>query len=327
MEKRNSRNNTQDTTLERNYLQKWQFLIAEYEDVKAGRHAVFKRVGDFYNYHQTCSQTFRKYYNRYLQEGCNPQALLPQKRGPRWKSRRTPPEIEAKALRYRELGNNRYEIAAILRERDNITLSPSTIYRICKRHGKGRITHSMVTEKRRIIKNKMGELGHIDLHQLSKDSFMEPLKTQPYVLAVIDSCSRLAWADVVESKKAVPVAFKALKVINTLHHRYGITFEEMLSDNGAEFASRTNVEGHAFEYMLMELDIKHRYTRPYRPQTNGKVERFNRTLVEEWAYAKIWTSDQQRANSLDGWLYGYNHHRHHTAINGIPHNAVTNHPG
>lgn len=73
------RDNRYDRTIERNYLQKWQFLIAAYEEVKAGRSATFRRVGAFYRHHLTCSQTFRKYYNRYLQSG--EEKHLPPQRG------------------------------------------------------------------------------------------------------------------------------------------------------------------------------------------------------------------------------------------------------
>ena len=73
------RDNSYDRTIERNYLQKWRFLIPEYEAVKAGRSEAFRRVGDFYRHHGTCSQTFRKYYNRYLQSGSETD-LLPRGR-------------------------------------------------------------------------------------------------------------------------------------------------------------------------------------------------------------------------------------------------------
>jgi transposase InsO family protein len=64
--------------------------------------------------------------------------------------------------------------------------------------------------------------------------------------------------------------------------------------------------------------VVHRRTRPYRPQTNGKVERFNRTLLEEWAYVRPYSSESERTAALDDWLHTYNHHRHHTAIGGPP---------
>ena len=87
------RDNSYDRTIERNYVQKWRFLIREYEEVKAGRSTAFGSVGAFYRHHGTCSQTFRKYYNRYLAEGGSEAALMPRRRGPTWKGRRLPAEI------------------------------------------------------------------------------------------------------------------------------------------------------------------------------------------------------------------------------------------
>src|SRR2546421_12605085 len=88
------RDNSYDRTIERNYLQKWRFLIPEYEAVKAGRSEAFRRVVDFYRHHGTCSQTFRKYYNRYLRSGAEAD-LLPQRHGPKWRERREPGGIPA----------------------------------------------------------------------------------------------------------------------------------------------------------------------------------------------------------------------------------------
>ncbi len=77
-----------------------------------------------------------------------------------------------------------------------------------------------------------------------------------------------------------------------------------------------------------ELNIKHQRTRPYRPQTNGKIERFHRTLADGWAYARCYTSEAERRGELDGWLHYYNHHRLHTACeNQPPFSRLTNVPG
>src|SRR6201991_4423997 len=259
------RDNSYDRTIERNYLQKWRFLIPEYEAVKAGRSSVFGSIGDFYRHHGTCSQRFRKYYNRYLQSG-DEADLLPRRRGPKWRERREPEGIEAEIVAHRKRGMNRYEIFAALRERRDTVPSPSTIYRVLRRHQLNRRTPAIREEKRRIIKDKLGELGHVDLHQLPRDMFLAPPPPAAYVISLIDSFSLLAWAEFLSSKKALLVMFKALKMINTLNVTYGLVFQEILSDNGAEFASRNNREEHPFEAMLLELGIKHRYTRPYRPQ-------------------------------------------------------------
>lgn len=309
------RDNSFDRTIERNYLQKWRFLIAEYEEVKAGRSASFRRVGDFYKHHGTCSQTFRKYYNRYLRSG-EEADLLPQRRGPKWRERRDPEGVEAEIVAFRRRGLNRYEIHAALRERQDKVPSPTTIYRVLRSYRLNRRTPALREEKRRIIKEKIGELGHVDLHQLSRDIFLAPPSGTAYIVSLVDSCSRLAWAEVVTSKKALPVMFRTLKMINALDVHFGVQFAEILSDNGAEFASRNNPEEHPFEAMLIELGIKHRYTRPYRPQTNGKVERFWRTLDEDVIEGATFDTLEHFANELFEYLVYYNSFRPHQALGG-----------
>jgi transposase InsO family protein len=308
------RDNSFDRTIERNYIQKWRFLIAEYEEVKAGRSTTFSRVGDFYRHHGTCSQTFRKYYNRYLRSGAESD-LLPQRRGPKWRERRGPEGIAAEIVACRQRGMNRYEIHAALRERRETVPSLSTIYRVLQRYQLNRRTPAMREEKRRIIKDKIGELGHVDLHQLSRDMFLAPQRPA-FIVSLIDSCSRLAWAEVLTSKKALPVMFKTLKMINTLNVTYGVQFVEILSDNGAEFASRSTPEEHPFEAMLIELGIKHRYTRPYRPQTNGKVERFWRTLDDDVIEGASFDNLDHFANELFEYIIYYNNFRPHQALGG-----------
>ena len=103
---------------------------------------------------------------------------------------------------------------------------------------------------------------------------------------------------------------------------HGITIKTVLTDNGACYRSRL------WARTLGEHNIKHRRTRPYRPQTNGKVERFNRTLLEEWAYAQPYLSEHDRAATYPEWLHHYNHHRGHTSLNGkSPIDRVPNLPG
>jgi transposase InsO family protein len=309
------RDNSYDRTIERNYLQKWRFLIPEYEAVKAGRSEAFETVGEFYRHHGTCSQTFRKYYNRYLQSGSEAD-LLPQRRGPKWRERREPEGIDAEIVALRRRGMNRYEIHATLREKRDPVPSPSTIYRRLRLFALNRRTPAMREEKRRIIKDKLGELGHVDLHQLPRDMFLAPPPATAYLISLIDSCSRLAWAEVLHSKKALPVMFKTLKMINTLNVTYGLIFLEIMSDNGSEFASRNNREEHPFEAMLLELGIKHRYTRPYRPQTNGKIERFWRTIDEDVIEGATFDNLDHFANELFEYVVYYNNYRPHQAIGG-----------
>lgn len=310
------RDNSFDRTIERNYVQKWRFLIAEYEAVKAGRSSRFASVGAFYRQHGTCSQTFRKYYNRYLHSGSE-EDLLPRRRGPKWKARRLPSEVAALVIEQRRLGLNRYEIYAVLRERHGVAPSLSTIYRLCRDHGLNRRDRPMLEAKRRIIKERMGELGHVDLHQLPRDVFLDPPAKTVYLVSLIDSCSRLAWAELVVGKKALPVMFKTLKMLNTLNVRYGLVFEEILSDNGAEFAARKHPERHPFETMLIEMGIRHRYTRPYRPQTNGKVERFWRTLDDDLIEGATFDDVAHLSKELLEYIFYYNEFRPHQALGGL----------
>ena len=187
------RNNSNDRTIERNLTQKWRFLIREFELVKAKKHPQFRFLEDFYRYHGTNRQTFYKYYHRYQQSGADG-SLLPQKRGPKWKSRRTLPFIEEKVLQQRRKGINRYEIYAILRPvLKEHTPAPSTIYAISRRHGLNRLSKGMQQSKRRIIKTRAGELGHLDSHHLSRDLIVGT-RQRLYLVAVLDACTRLAWA-------------------------------------------------------------------------------------------------------------------------------------
>ena len=129
----------------------------------------FRFVQDFYAFHDTSRQTFAKYYNRYRLSGSD-NGLLPLKRGPKWRSRRTLPFIEEKVLELRRKGVNRYEAYAILEQTlKSHTPAPSTIYAIFKRHGLNRLTKPMKQSKRQIIKTRAGELGHLDCHYLSRD--------------------------------------------------------------------------------------------------------------------------------------------------------------
>jgi transposase InsO family protein len=103
---------------------------------------------------------------------------------------------------------------------------------------------------------------------------------------------------------------------------HGVTVTRVLTDNGVGYRSRV------FRTALADLGVRHRRTRPYRPQTNGKVERFNRTLLQEWAYRRLYRSNTARDRALQPWVHRYNHHRAHTALGGRPPiSRVNNLPG
>jgi transposase InsO family protein len=132
-----------------------------------------------------------------------------------------------------------------------------------------------------------------------------------YVHNAVDDHSRLAYTEILpDEKKQTAVAFwQRAQIFFTTH---GITVQQVLTDNGSCYRSRL------WHDTLADADITHKRTRPYRPQTNGKVERFNRTLLDEWAYARPYHSETERREALPQWLHTYNHHRGHTALGGHP---------
>jgi transposase InsO family protein len=309
--------NSVDATIKRNYIQKYRFLITEYEQVKTKQHPNHRFVSEFYRTHHLDRRVFLKYYNRYKQSG-KPEDLLPRKRGPRWKTRRFIPYIEQKVIAQRHQGLNRYEIHRVLQKKlKERTPSPSGIYNILKRHNLNRLKPKMKDAKRHIIKERAGELGHIDTHYLSKDIILTDRKRR-YLVCVVDSCTRIAWAEVVNDITALTVMFSVLRLLNIIDVNFSIQFQELLTDNGPEFGTKESQikHEHPFQRMLMELNIKHRQTRPYRPQTNGKAERFWRTLNEDLLEETTFETENELKKELEQYLYYYNHERPHQALNG-----------
>lgn len=311
------RNTTSDRTLTINYVKRFRFLIKEYQLVKEKRQSKFKFAADFYKFHDTNRQTFLKYYNRFFL-GNNDNDLLPRKRGPKWKSRRPLPYIENKILESRRLGLNRYEIAAVLKPKlKQFTPSPSGVYNIIRRYNLNKLTVNMKTEKRQIIKAKAGDLAHIDCHYLATD-IVAGVKNRLFLIAIIDDASRIAWVEIIPNIKSLTAMFATLRIFNYFQQTHGIAFKELLSDNGAEFGGK-NIklpEDHPFERMLIEMNIKHRYTRPYRPQTNGKIERLWKTLESDLLEDMVFDSIDHLQNELSQYLYYYNYMRPHQGING-----------
>ena len=226
--------------------------------------------------------------------------------------------IENKVKELRLKGINKYEISAILKPKlKKFTPSPSGVYNILRRNSLNKLTPKMKEEHRKIIKDKAGELGHIDCHYLAK-GIIEGIEKRLYLVCIIDSCTRIAWAELVEDIKSLTVMFATLKSINMFFQEFQIKFQEVLTDNGSEFGNRNhkNKEEHPFERMLMELNIKHRYTRPYRPQTNGKVERFWKTIEEDLLAETSFDSIEEFKDELVQYMYYYNYQRPHQGING-----------
>jgi transposase InsO family protein len=277
-------------------------------------------------------QTAHKWWRRYELEGRA--GLEDRSSRPRSCRHQTPARVERRIIalrRSRKIGPAR--IAGI------VGVPPATVHRVLVRHGMNRLawmdrpTGRVI---RRIETSRCGELVHIDVKKLARipaggghkahgragtknGSMSKKGKGYTHVHTAIDAYSRLAYSEFAGKENEVNcVAFLARAV--AWFAERGIRIERILTDNGNGYRS------HGWRDLCAELGIRHTRTRAYHPATNGKVERFNRTLLDEWAYARVWTSDASRARALDPWLHRYNHHRHHTAVGGPPANRVNNKP-
>ena len=154
-----------------------------------------------------------------------------------------------------------------------------------------------------------------------RDRHRGPRLGTAFVHTVIDDHTRLAYAEICTDEKAA-TAIGVLQRAVAWFADHGVSVERVLSDNGSCYRSS------AWREACSDLNISHKRTRPYRPQTNGKIERFHRTLGDGWAYARFYESTELRDAALPAWIHFYNHHRVHSAIGGKPPiTRVTNVPG
>jgi transposase InsO family protein len=271
-------------------------------------------------------QTAHKWWRRYRDEGV---AGLEDRSSRPWSCpHQTPARVERRivALRQsRKLGPAR--LAGI------VGVPASTVHRVLARHGINRLrwmdrpTGRVI---RRIETSRPGELVHIDVKKLARvpdggghkfhgrrADMRHEGGGYTHIHTAIDAYSRLAYSELAGVENTTNcVAFLGRAV--AWFADQGITIERILTDNGNGYRS------FAWRDRCAELGIRHTRTRPYHPATNGKVERFNRTLLDEWAYARLWRSETSRARALAPWLHRYNHHRHHTAIGGPPASRINN---
>jgi transposase InsO family protein len=249
--------------------------------------------------------------------------------------RRTPTQVERRIIKVRVI--RRWGPARI---GFLLGLHPSTVHRVLARFGLARLRwldRATGRQVRRYEHAAPGELVHVDIKKLGRipdggghrvtsravgqrhraasagthrDRHGKPRLGYAYLHNAVDDHSRLAYTEILNNDdKDTAAAFWTRA--NAWFISCGITVRRVLTDNGGCYRS------HVFADALGE-SITHKWTRPYRPQTNGKVERFNRTLLEEWAYAQTYPSDTARAATLPDWLHTYNHHRGHTALDGKP---------
>ena len=173
----------------------------------------------------------------------------------------------------------------------------------------------------RYVGRQQGDLNKRATPGLPKGADYQPRTGKAFAHTVIDDHSRLAYVEICANEKA-DTAVGVLQRAVAWFAEHGVTVERVLSDNGGCYRS------FAWRDACADLNIKHNRTRPYRPQTNGKIERFHRTLGEGWAYARFYNSEAERRAALPGWLHFYNQHRAHSAIGGHPPiSRLTNVPG
>jgi transposase InsO family protein len=270
---------------------------------------------------QVSVTTTKRWSDRYRQSG--QAAMADRSSRPHTSPRRTPTRTERRIIKVRILRRwGPARIAGLL------GLNPATVHRVLVRY---RLNRLAFTDRatghiiRRYEHDKPGDLVHVDIKKLGNipDGGGHKMigraagrKTRSgagysYIHTAIDDHSRLAYSEILtDEKKETAVAFWTRA--QTFFTACGITVTRVLTDNGACYKS------HAWRDTLAAAKITHKRTRPYRPQTNGKVERLNRTLTEEWAYARPYRTETERRDAFPDWLHTYNHHRGHTALKGQP---------
>jgi transposase InsO family protein len=274
-------------------------------------------------------QTAHKWWHRYLEAG--EAGLVDRSSRPRRCPTKTVAKVERRVVALRR----RHQLGpARLASRAGVPAS--TLHAIWARHGVSRLSdleRRSGRTVRRIETSRPGELVHIDIKKQAKipkgggwkvhgrGKAPDRRKSRgigyAFVHSAIDAYSRLAYSEVHGNEQATTnLAF--WRRAKAFFESYGIAVERVLTDNGSCYRAKE------FDAELARASITHTFTRPYRPQTNGKVERYNRTLLNEWAYARPYRSEAARTRALARWLHMYNHHRHHTAIGGPPVSRLNN---
>jgi transposase InsO family protein len=275
----------------------------------------------------------RKWVGRYRLEGAA--GLRDRSSAPRHLANRTADDRVEAIARLRRLRFTAAEIA------ETLGMALSTVSGILTRIGMGRLGRIGLEQPIRYERSRPGELVHIDVKQLARikggagwrirgralrhynATFIDRAGRRrwtvgyEYVHVCVDDYSRLAYAEVLPDQ-ASPSAIGFLRRAVAFYKRHGIAVEGVLTDNGSAYRSAMHAVA------CRQLRIKHIRSRPYRPQTNGKAERFIRTLLNEWAHGAIYRSSQERTRALDGWLWHYNHQRRHSALSHQPPITRTN---
>ncbi|MEU8901844.1 IS481 family transposase, partial [Nocardia sp. NPDC048505] len=283
---------------------------------------------------QVSATTAKRWADRYRSAGTA--AMSDRSSRPHRSPHRTPTRTERRIIKIRL--QRRWGPARIAYL---LGLQPSTVHRVLTRYRLARLRwldRATAAPVRRYEHHAPGDLIHIDVKKLGKipdgggwrmlgrpagrrnkqadkssgitSVHGNPVRGYHFLHTALDDHSRLAYSELLtdETKDTAAAFWHRARAWFT---EQGITVTRVLTDNGSCYRS------HAFAEAL-GADIKHKRTRPYRPQTNGKVERWHRTMADEWAYARPYRSDTERCSSFPAWLHTYNHHRGHTALGGHP---------
>jgi transposase InsO family protein len=173
----------------------------------------------------------------------------------------------------------------------------------------------------RFVGRAQGSKNRRATEGVKRNRSRDPNLGHAFVHTVIDDHSRAAYAEIHDNETAETAIGVLRRAVGWFGAR-GVSIERVLSDNGGCYRSRS------WRDTCAELQIQHKRTRPYRPQTNGKIERFHRTMANEWAFARHYPNELTRRSALRAWLHTYNHHRQHSAIGKVPPiTRLTNLPG
>ena len=278
-------------------------------------------------------RTAAKWADRYRQEGAA--GMADRSSAPRHQGRKTPPAVVRRIVRARL----RHRMGPV-QIADLIGVPASTVHAVLVRCRLNRLTYldrATGERIRRYEHEQPGDLLHVDVKKLgkvpdgggwryvgrqqglrnrattsartgaAKSKYHQPLIGTCYLHTVIDDHSRVAYVEAHDDERSQTAALVLRNAVAWFAER-GVTTRRVITDNGGAYRS------HLWTETCAELGITPRRTRPYRPQTNGKIERFHRTLAEGWAFKKFYSCEADRLAALAPWVHQYNHHRPHSAI-------------
>jgi transposase InsO family protein len=270
---------------------------------------------------EVSERTAGKWVRRFRDEG-DP-GLLDRSSAPHTVHNATPEDRVQAIAALRRLRFTGAQIAELL------AMPGKTVSGILTRIGLGRLGRLGLEPPRRYERKRPGELIHVDVKKLGRikdgagkrfsgrthhtSTLTDGLGVRrgtagwEYVHVAIDDATRLAYAEVLTDEQAT-TAVGFLRRALAFFRRHGIRVQRVMSDNGSAYRSKLHAVA------CRALRLRHLTTRPYRPQTNGKAERFIRTMLGEWAYGAIYRTSSERTAALDGWLWRYNHLRPHGSL-------------